>query len=86
MEKIAAIIEREGYTRLVVDGHTDSQGGQKNASALSSARAKATKAYLDQLLPDVKFVLSGKGTQGPVASNKNETGRAANRRAEIRVW
>ena len=86
LEKIAAIIEREGYTRLVVDGHTDSQGGQKNASALSTARAKATKAYLDQLLPDVKFVLSGKGTQGPVASNKNETGRAANRRAEIRVW
>ena len=86
LERIAAIIEREGYTRLIVDGHTDSQGGQKNASALSKARAKATKAYLDELLPDVKFVLSGKGLEAPVATNKTEKGRAANRRAELRVW
>jgi uncharacterized repeat protein (TIGR02543 family) len=86
LEKIAAIISREGYTRLVVDGHTDSQGGQKNASSLSTARAKATKSYLEQLLPNVNFVLSGKGLEAPVASNKNEQGRAANRRAELRVW
>ena len=86
LEKIAAIISREGYTRLVVDGHTDSQGGQKNASSLSIARAKATKSYLEQLLPNVNFVLSGKGLEAPVASNKNEQGRAANRRAELRVW
>ena len=86
LRRIAAIIEREGFTRLVVDGHTDSQGGQRNASALSSARAKVTKEYLDSLLPDVKFVLSGKGLEAPVATNKNEKGRAANRRAELRVW
>ena len=86
LERIARIIEREGFTRLVVFGHTDNQGGQKNAAELSLARAKATKAFLDKRLPNVTFVLAGKGLDYPVASNATEKGRAANRRAELKVW
>ena len=86
IRNIARIIEREGFTSLQVFGHTDSQGGQRNAAPLSRARAEVTRAFFQRLLPNVRFrVVAGFGLDRPVASNTNERGRAANRRAELQV-
>ena len=86
IRNIARIIEREGFTSLQVFGHTDSQGGQRNAAPLSRARAEVTRAFLQRLLPNVRFrVIAGFGLDRPVASNASERGRAANRRAELEV-
>ena len=85
MKSVAAIIKREGFTRLVVTGHTDIQTGIDN-QLLSKARAAATKAYLEKLLPTVKFKIGAYADKKPVADNTSQAGFAANRRAEISVW
>ena len=85
MKSVATIIKREGFTRLVVTGHTDIQSGIDN-QMLSKARAAATKAYLEKLLPNVKFKIGAYAATKPVADNVTQEGFAANRRAEISVW
>jgi uncharacterized repeat protein (TIGR02543 family) len=86
MRKVATVIRREGFTRLAIVGHTDSQGGDRNAQALSDARAQAAAAYFRSLLPDVTFTaLQGVGRKKPVASNATKQGQAKNRRSEILV-
>lgn len=86
LQEVAKVIIEAGFTSVAIEGHTDSQGGQKNASPLSKARAVATQKYLDSLLPerlDVK--LKGSGLSKPVASNTTAAGQAKNRRAEVLV-
>jgi uncharacterized repeat protein (TIGR02543 family) len=86
MRAVAAVIKREGFTELSIQGHTDAQGGTRNAQALSKARALATAEYFRALLPTVKFVaLSGLGLKKPVASNATKAGQAQNRRSEILI-
>jgi uncharacterized repeat protein (TIGR02543 family) len=86
MRAVSSIIKREGFTELSIQGHTDAQGGTRNADALSRARAEATAAYFRELLPSVKFAaLSGLGLRQPVASNATKQGQAKNRRSEILV-
>ena len=85
LQKIAAIIVKEGFQRLVVTGHTDNQPGMDN-KALSAARAKATADYLAKLVPAVDFVTRGYAASVPVSSNDTAAGQAANRRAELSLW
>ena len=85
LQKIAAIINKEGFQRIVVTGHTDSQPGMDN-KVLSLARAKATADYLTKLIPSVDFVTRGFSDTLPVASNDTAAGMAANRRAELSLW
>ena len=81
---IALIIAREGYTHLIVHGHTDIRGGVDN-NALSNNRAQVTLDYIQSLMPGVSFELAGYAASQPVASSESEAGLAANRRAEISV-
>ena len=85
LNRIATVIKNEGFIRLVVTGHTDSQPGMDN-QLLSEARAKATADYLRKLVPNVDFVLRGYADRQPIASNSNEVGKAENRRAELSLW
>jgi outer membrane protein OmpA-like peptidoglycan-associated protein len=86
MRAIAAVIKREGFPRLYLQGHTDAQGGNRNATALSTARAKVSAAYFQKLLPKVKFVaLKAFGLSKPVANNATKAGQAKNRRAELLI-
>ena len=86
LQAVAKVIIKAGFTTVAIEGHTDSQGGQKNASTLSLARAKAAQKYLDSLLPArLEVKLAGKGLSVPVASNTTASGQAANRRAQVFV-
>jgi outer membrane protein OmpA-like peptidoglycan-associated protein len=85
LNKIATVIKNEGFIRLVVTGHTDSQPGMDNQK-LSQARAQATADYLAKLVPGVDFVVKGFAAADPIASNDNAAGMAANRRAELSLW
>lgn len=86
LRKVAKIIEREGFTRLVVSGFTDAQGSVAANKVLSAARAKATAAFLTQLLPDITVKSSAYGAKKPVRTGKSITAYEANRRSEISVW
>ena len=71
---------------IIIEGHTDSFGGDAANLALSQARAEAVRAYLlanmRGLSPaDVEPV--GFGESRPVANNETVEGRAKNRRIDI---
>jgi len=76
---------------IVISGHTDSTGTDKNNRLLSTDRANAVLNYLMQgknsaLSPYAKYFCSaGYGESRPVATNDTEAGKAANRRIEISI-
>jgi cytochrome c553 len=71
---------------LNVVGHTDSTGKAKHNEKLSLARAESVKAYLiTQGIAAERIVAKGEAAASPIADNKTISGRAKNRRVEIRT-
>lgn len=71
---------------IMVEGHTDSFGGDEANLSLSKDRADAVRAYLlanmrDLSATDVQSV--GFGESRPVANNESVEGRAKNRRIDL---
>ena len=86
IKSIAGIIDTQGFTKLVVNGFTDSTGNAISNKKLSEARAKSVAAFMKTLLPIISIKASAFGTAKPVASNTSKTGQAKNRRTEISTW
>ena len=73
-------------TKVVIEGHTDSIGGDAYNKKLSERRAEAVKRYLVRQGIDAGRIRTvGHGKTKPVADNGTEEGRAKNRRAEVVV-
>ncbi|GAB4324322.1 MAG: hypothetical protein Kow0074_17190 [Candidatus Zixiibacteriota bacterium] len=71
--------------RLMIEGHTDSQGDEAYNLELSQKRAAAVKNYLCNeygIAPD-RLETSGLGEGQPVDSNDTPEGRQNNRRVEL---
>ena len=83
LRDIAEIIEREGFTSLIVYGHTDSRSYDNRT--LSRQRAEATRDFLQRLLPNVEFKIAGFAATQRVAAENTRAGLAQNRRAEVRI-
>jgi len=70
--------------QIEVQGHTDNRGGQASNMRLSQKRAEAVRAFLIQEGVEAsRLTAKGYGPTRPVADNKTEAGRAANRRVEF---
>ena len=70
---------------VVVEGHTDSTGGDELNQVLSKERAEAVSAYLianNTIRPD-KIYSKGYGPTRPLSSNTTPEGRAINRRIDV---
>ena len=70
-----------------VDGHTDSTGTNQHNKTLSQRRVDAVKEHLVRkggLDPD-RLDPRGMGEEMPIADNRTEKGRAANRRVEFNL-
>lgn len=78
---LAAISQRVGERCVDVVGHTDARGSAAYNDRLSLARARAVAARLG--LPCAH--VSGRGEREPVASGQTASGRARNRRVEVRL-
>jgi outer membrane protein OmpA-like peptidoglycan-associated protein len=76
------------YTRLVIDGHTDSIGTDQYNMDLSRRRAITIKRWLTQRykLESKKINPNGKGERFPIADNGNYQGRQLNRRVEFTIY
>src|SRR5581483_3587729 len=76
----------KGYI-LAVEGGADGVGGKDYNYNLSERRADAVIQYLAQKynVPAHKIFLIGLGKDKPVANNKTASGRAKNRRVDIRL-
>jgi len=70
--------------RMVVEGHTDSQGSDATNQPLSNNRAAAVRDYLVSRGVDAnKISAIGLGSSHPLVDNNNAENRANNRRVEI---
>ena len=86
LNTVAATLKEYNQTIVEVSGHTDSIGSDAANQALSERRANAVAGYLmGQGVQRERFEIIGMGERYPVASNDTDSGRALNRRVEIRL-
>jgi OOP family OmpA-OmpF porin len=86
LDEAAALLIDNPSTSLIVEGHTDDQGGEEANLALSQARAQAVADYLVAAgVSADRLTAVGFGETRPVADNATPEGRAQNRRIDFVV-
>lgn len=86
MNRIADILKECGDIPLQIQGHTDSQGRESMNLELSQARADSVLHELRaRRILTGSYTAKGFGEAAPIADNKTEEGREANRRIEFRL-
>ena len=87
LDKVAVIVIKHGFTKVDLIGYVDSQGSKASWITLSNNRAKMVKSYMMGKLKGHGVVITnaGRAQTEAVGSNNSATGRALNRRVEIRV-
>jgi outer membrane protein OmpA-like peptidoglycan-associated protein len=85
--KVAAdILRREGYLKVVLEGHADSRGGEAYNQKLGLDRAEAVKNELvAQGIPVDTLSTISFGETRPLFTEKEEWAYAANRRVHVRI-
>jgi outer membrane protein OmpA-like peptidoglycan-associated protein len=84
LDQVVAALEKVGERDVVVEGYTDSVGGEEANQSLSQRRAEAVRSYLvAHGLPPVRVSARGMGPARPLGDNATVEGRAKNRRVEI---
>jgi len=86
--QVGGILKQFGDRRFLVVGHTDDQKLKsveyKDNWELSVARALTVTRYLvEGGMKEENLIAAGSGQNDPIADNKNNEGRAKNRRIEI---
>ncbi len=85
LAKVEKAIDVFPRSELIIEGHTDSHGGDDLNQKLSQARAESVRQYMINAMriPTYRLIATGYGETRPVASNETEAGRARNRRIDI---
>jgi outer membrane protein OmpA-like peptidoglycan-associated protein len=84
LDKLASFLKQFPQRKLLVEGYTDSVGGDSYNMQLSERRAAAIRDALVQRGVDAsRIVTKGYGKAYPVAENGTVDGRALNRRVEV---
>lgn len=79
------IVDSPGF-QIEIAGYTDSIGSDAANKKLSEARASSVRSYLlSRGVAASVLTATGYGEANPVASNDDETGRADNRRVEMKI-
>jgi len=84
LDNVVAVLKKNPGVKIVVEGHTDSQGSLELNQRLSQQRAEAVMNYLigKGVDPD-QLSAVGYGPARPIADNDTAEGRAQNRRIEL---
>ena len=83
--KVEKAIDVFPRSELIIEGHTDSFGGDDLNQKLSQERAESVQQYMINAMriPSYRLIATGYGETRPVASNETESGRKRNRRIDI---
>ena len=85
LQDVARSLVANPAVRVEVAGHTDSTGPRAVNERLSLARAESVKAFLiENGVAADQMEVKGYAATQPVATNKTASGRAQNRRVELR--
>lgn len=85
LQQVLAIIRQHPDWKLEIGGHTDAEGNPDYNIELSEKRANAVVDWLKKSAATSKLEAKGYGATQPVADNSTVTGRALNRRVEIKL-
>jgi len=87
LDKIARAASVFPRSQIIVEGHTDSYGGDVSNLSLSRRRAEAVSEYLSSEfgVPAFRISAVGYGETRPIANNETGAGRARNRRIDVRI-
>lgn len=86
LDSVADVLKEYKKTTIEVSGHTDSVGQPQNNQLLSEQRASTVAAYLrSQGIPAERLSAIGYGESSPIDSNDSASGKARNRRVEIKL-
>ena len=85
LSKVEKAIDVFPRSDIVIEGHTDSFGGDESNQVLSQKRAESVQSYMINAMriPSYRLIATGYGETRPIASNDTETGRQHNRRIDI---
>lgn len=86
LAEVQKAIKLFSQSQIVIQGHTDSQGGDSMNLTLSQKRADAVKAYLMANMPDYdqsNISSIGYGESKPIENNETKYGRSLNRRIDV---
>lgn len=84
VDEIATLLRQDAALRLTIEGHTDNSGDAQHNLALSRQRADAVvRALVGAGIDGQRLQAAGRGATAPLADNKDEAGRAKNRRVEL---
>ena len=84
LDKFASLIKQFPNYKFLLKGYASAEGTEAHNQELSEERANAVKSYLVNTgITAQELTATGYGELNPVASNKTEKGREANRRVQI---
>lgn len=83
LKNLAIVLKEADIKVFEVDGHTDSDAGDKHNQVLSENRANAVKNFLTSQGITAEITIKGYGKTRPIASNDTPEGKQKNRRVEI---
>lgn len=87
LRRLATSLEKYPNTRIMIVGHTDTQGGSERNLDFSERRAQAIANLLVEVgVNRARLTALGRGDAEPIATNDTDAGRQWNRRVEIAIY
>ena len=85
LDNLIKVINECPNSKVIIEGHTDSDGSKRYNKSLSTKRANAVKVYLVQKgVAEKRLEAIGYGESKPIATNATKEGKEKNRRIEFK--
>ena len=88
-QKVADFIQNFSPNKIIIEGHTDSDGDEDPNQLLSDQRSEAVVQYLVNTYPFITTGMiesRGYGETQPIAPNDSPENKKLNRRIEVVIW
>ncbi len=86
INRVSQVLTQYPETRIMIAGHTDSDGSETFNQNLSVQRAEAVRnALVSQGVSASRLTIAGFGESQPIADNNTEAGKQLNRRVVVTI-